>query len=152
MSTQELKPLSIPRVQELFDKHGWRYDILEGGKTLATGFSGIGMQIRSFEPALAIVSTVALDSLDLNRFDDVLQWVERYNNFNAYPSATALKDPEHNRAMLGVNYSLPRSWDYSDEQFEAHISSGIEGVVNASRDFLGEFAPEVLKQIDQELG
>ena len=152
MSTPELKPISIPRVQELFDKHGWRYDILEGGKTLATGFSVIGMQIRSFEPALAILSTVAIDSVGLDRFDDLLLWVESYNNFNAYPSATALEDPEYNRAILGVNYSLPRSWDYSDEQFEAHISSGIEGVVNASRDFLGAFAPEVLEQIDQKLG
>lgn len=152
MSNPELKPLSIERVQALFDEHGWRYDVIEDGKSIATGFSGIGMHVRSFKAGLVIVSTLALDNLYLDRFDEVLQWVERYNLFNAFPSATALQDPVNGRAMFGANYSLPSHWEYTDEQFEAHMSSGIEGVVNASRDFLGEFAPEILERIDQELG
>ena len=72
------------------------------------------------------------------------------NYTKAYPTVTALKDEERGITALGVDYSLPGHWEYTDNQFESHILTGIQGVVAASRDFLTEFAPEVTQRLDEE--
>lgn len=152
MTAAEPTPLSLERVQALFDQQGWNYDLQPERQSLRTGFSGIGMEIKYLAPTITVVTTVAVDVITAERFDEVLAWVERYNNEHTFPTAAALQDEERNLTALGATYSLPGQWDYTDEQFAAHISSAIEGIVNASRDFLGDFAPEVLTQIDAQLG
>ena len=84
------------------------------------------------------------------RQEDIRNWSEQYNYTKAYPTVTALKDEERGVTALGVAYSLPGHWEYTDAQFESHILTGIQGVVTASRDFLAEFAPEVTQRLDEE--
>ncbi|QYH19831.1 YbjN domain-containing protein [Corynebacterium aquatimens] len=148
MAEQTLAPLTFDRIPALFDEMGWKYDITEEGSVLRTGFSGIGMELKQHGNTISIVTTVAVDTVTAGKFPEVLGWVERYNAANAFPTATAIIDPDRDLTAFGAVFSLPGDWGYSHDQFVAHITSGIEGVVNASRDFLTEFAPEVIQQID----
>lgn len=144
-------PLSLDRVTEVFDREGWKYDVDAGdSNVIRTGFSGLGLEIRFLEPTLSVVTTVAVDSITAKRFDDVLSWVETYNYSRAFPTVTALKDDARDVTALGAVYSLPGYWEYTDSQFNAHLHTGIEGVVQASRDFLQTFAPETLAQLDAQ--
>ena len=97
-----------------------------------------------------MISSVAVDSIGADRYEDIRNWAEQYNYTKAYPTVTALKDEERGVTALGVAYSLPGHWEYTDNQFESHILTGIQGVVAASRDFLTEFAPEVTQRLDEE--
>lgn len=151
MTAETITPLSFERITALFDEMGWRYDVQDTGTVLRTGFSGIGMELKQLGSSIAIVTTVAVDTVTAARFDEVLSWVEQYNNDNAFPTATALLDPERDFTAFGAAYTLPGDWGYTDDQFIAHITSGIEGVVNAGRDFLTAFAPEIIERIDENL-
>lgn len=144
----ELKQLSLERVVAAFDEFGWKYDLHPESQALRTGFSGIGMEIKFLAPNVSIVSTVAVDVITADRYEEVRAWVEDYNLRNAFPSASAFRDTQRDLAALGATFAIPGYWDYTDEQFEAHLSSGIQGVVNCARDFLGHFAPDVLKHLD----
>ncbi|GEM_PF-693121 len=146
-----LRPLSIERVTEVFEREGWKFDLdAADGNVVRTGFGGFGLEIRFLEPTISVVTTVAVDSITAERFDDVLSWVETYNYSKAFPTVTALKDDARGVTALGAVYSLPGYWDYTDSQFTSHLHTGIEGVVQASRDFLQTFAPEVLTQLDAQ--
>lgn len=150
MSENQLRALSLQRVTELFDREGWNYDVDETRQALKTGFSSIGMEIKFLDPTLSVVTTVAVDTITADRFDDVLPWVEGYNQRNAFPSVTALQDETRDITAMGASYSLPGYWEYTDEEFAAQLLTGIQGVVQAARDFLTEFAPEVTQQIDSK--
>lgn len=146
-TTDALKPLTIQRAKDVFAKQGWQYD--EAGEfSIRSGFAGIGLEISHIEPNLNVISTVAVDSIGQDRYEEVRKWVEQYNYTKAYPTVTALKDANRGITALGVAYSLPGHWGYTDAQFESHVLTGIQGVVAASRDFLAAFAPQVLQQID----
>lgn len=149
MSDVTTSPLSIERAREFFDAQGWKYQPGQSDQAIRTGFSGIGLEISHIAPHLNVVTTVAVDAVGADRFDEVLRWVEQYNNSNAFPTAAALEDPKRNLAAFGATYSLPGFWEYTDEQFAAHLTSGIEGVVGAARDFLRAFAPQVLEDLDR---
>lgn len=149
MSTNDtLKPLSLQRVKDVFAKQGWQYDDA-GEFAIRSGFMGIGLEISHIEPNVNIISSVAVDSIGVDRYNDIRTWTEQYNYTKAYPTVTALKDDDRGIAALGVAYSLPGHWEYTDDQFESHILTGIQGVVSASRDFLAEFAPEITQRIDE---
>lgn len=150
MSENQLRALSLQRVTELFDREGWNYDVDETRQVIQTGFYKIGIEIKFLDPTLSVVTTVAVDSVTADRFDEVLPWVEDYNLRNAFPSVTALQDPKRDVTAMGASYSLPGYWEYTDEEFAAQLLTGIEGVVKAARDFLTEFAPEVTQQIDSK--
>lgn len=149
---QPLKPLSIERVREYFDAQGWKYEDGSSPQSIRTGFAGMGLEVAYFAPNLAVTTSVAVDAITADRYEEVLAWAESYNNANAFPSVSAVRDPQRNLAALGAVYSMPGFWEYTDTQFAAHLSSGIEGVLNASRDFLSHFAPEVLARIDENAG
>ena len=149
MSNSNLKPLNIQRVKDVFAKQGWEYDDVSE-YAIRTGFARIGLEISHIEPNVNVISTVAADSIGADRYEDVRAWAEQYNYTKAYPTVTALKDEERGVTALGVAYSLPGHWEYTDNQFESHILTGIQGVVAASRDFLTEFAPEVTQRLDEE--
>jgi len=151
MSASDLRPLTLERVQDIFDAAGWNYEPAQSGHGLRTGFHGLGMEIRFVAPTLTVLTTVAVDTVTADQFNDVLDWVEDYNNAHAFPTASAIQDAERNLTALGATYSLPGNWDYTDEQLAQHVSSGIEGVGNAARDFLKNFAPEVLAKIEEQL-
>lgn len=145
----ELAPLSLDRVTALFDGEGWNYDLDAVTQTIRTGFSGLGMEVRFIEPSIGIVTTVAVDTITADRFEEVLAWVEAYNYSKAFPSLVALPDRERNITALGATYSLPGYWQYTDAQFASHMQTGIQAMVTVSRDFLRDFAPEVLEQLDK---
>lgn len=147
-NSPDLQPLSLERVAATFNELGWKYDLHPESQALRTGFSGIGMEIKFLAPTVSIVSTVAVDVITADRYEDVRTWVEDYNLRNAFPSASAFEDTQRNLAALGATFALPGYWDYTDEQFQAHLTSGIQGVVNCAREFLGHFAPDVLQQLD----
>lgn len=149
MATETFTPLSLERTSHAFDEFGWQYDLNTQTQTMQTGFSGIGMQIKYLAPNVIVATTVAVDVVTADRFDDLLEWVRAYNRNNAYPSVSAFQDTENNLAALGVAYTIPGYWEYTEEQFRAHLTSGIDGVVNASHAFLEAFAPQVLDQITQ---
>ena len=151
-NTPELRPLSLERVAATFDELGWKYDLHPESQAIRTGFSGIGMEIKFLAPTVSIVSTVAVDVITADRFEEVRTWDEDYNLRNAFPSASAFEDTQRNLAALGATFALPGYWDYTDEQFQAHLTSGIQGVVNCARDFLGHFAPDVLQHLDSATG
>lgn len=151
MTAPALIPLSLDRTRGWFADNGWNYEIGERFDLLRTGFAGIALEIKAINNALAVVSTVAVDTVTADRFDEVLSWVETYNSEHAFPSVFANKDVKRNVAAVGVTYAMPGSWDYSDQQFEAHLTSGIEGVTGAVRAFLSAFAPEVVETIDSRL-
>lgn len=144
----EFSPLTLERVAKLFDTQAWRYDLDESTQTIRTGFSGIGMEVRFIAPTVNIVTTVAVDSVTAQRFEEVLAWVESYNYTKAFPTLTALRDPERDITALGATYSLPGYWEYTDAQFASHMQTGIQSMVAAGRAFLGDFAPEVIAQLD----
>ncbi|MCG7289523.1 MULTISPECIES: hypothetical protein [unclassified Corynebacterium] len=149
MSNDTLKPLSIQRVKDVFSKQGWQFD--EASEfAIRTGFARIGLEIAHIAPNINVISSVAVDSIGADRYEDIRNWAEQYNYTKAYPTVTALKDEERGVTALGVAYSLPGHWEYTDNQFESHILTGIQGVVAASRDFLTEFAPEVTQRLDEE--
>ena len=147
-TTDALKPLTIKRAKDVFAKQGWQYDDA-GEFSIRSGFAGIGLEISHIEPNVNVISTVAVDSIGQDRYEEVREWVEQYNYTKAYPTVTALKDEKRGITALGVAYSLPGHWEYTDSQFESHILTGIQGVVAASRDFLAEFAPEVTQRLDE---
>lgn len=150
MSEAQLSPLSMQRVKAFFDDKGWAYEEDENGLVLHTGFSGVGMDVKFFAPSVSIVTTVAVDIVTANRFDEVLSWVEAHNYQKAYPSLAALKDVERDITALGASYTLPGQWEYTDHQFASHLFTGIQGLVQAARDFLGQFAPQVLEDLDRQ--
>lgn len=143
-----LTPLSIQRVKDVFAKQGWEYDDA-GEYAIRSGFVGIGLEISHIAPNVNVVSTVAVDSIGADRYENVRAWVEQYNYTKAYPTVTALKDAGRGITALGAAYTLPGHWGYTDAQFESHILTGIQGVVAASRDFIAEFAPEITQRISE---
>lgn len=146
-TTNTLQPLSIQRVKDVFAQQGWQFD--EAGEfTIRSGFAGIGLEVAHIEPNVNVISTVAVDALGTDRYAEIREWVEQYNYTKAYPTVTALKDDNRGITALGVAYSLPGHWGYTDTQFESHLLTGIQGVVAASRDFLTAFAPQVIQQLD----
>ena len=145
--TSATSNLSIDRVTALFDKEGWKYEKAPQGPAIRTGFSGIGLEINTIEPNLNVLTTVAVDSVKAEQFDEVLEWVERYNIEKAYPTVTAVKDETRGITALAATYSLPGYWEGSDQQFADEIKSGIQGVVVTARDFLQTYAPDVLNQL-----
>lgn len=151
MTASELRPLTLERVRDIFDAAGWNYEPAQSGHGLRTGFYGLGMEIRFLAPTLTVLTTVAVDAVTAEQFDDVLGWVENYNDTHAFPTASAIQDTERDLTALAATYALPGNWEYTDEQLAQHVSSGIEGVGNAARDFLQHFAPEVLAKIDAQL-
>lgn len=145
--TSATSNLSIDRVIALFDKEGWKYEKAPLGPALRTGFSGIGLEINMIEPNLNVLTTVAVDSVKAAQFNEVLEWVERYNIEKAYPTVTAVRDEQRGITALAVTYSLPGYWERSDQQFSDEIKTGIQGVVVAAREFLEAFAPGVVDQL-----
>lgn len=150
MSEPQLSPVSMERVTAFFDDKGWNYELDANGVVLHTGFSGVGMDVKFLAPSISIVTTVAVDIVTANRFEEVLSWVEAYNYEKAYPSLAALEDTERDITALGASYTLPGQWEYTDHQFASHIFTGIQGLVQAARDFLAQFAPQVLEQLDNQ--
>lgn len=148
MTTPNMQPLSLERVTALFDAENWQYELHEATQTIQTGFSGIGMEIKFIAPTLNLITTVAVDTVTADDFDKVLAWVESYNYQKAFPTVTALKDDSRNLTALGAAYALPGYWEYTDTQFSTHMHTGIQSMVQVSRDFLGDFAPQVLQQLD----
>ena len=76
-----------------------------------------------------------------------MEWVRAYNLNNAYPSVSGRLDTGNNLASIGVLYTLPGDWEYTEDQFRAYLTSGIDGAVGAAHAFLRDFAPAVLEQI-----
>lgn len=146
MANQTLSPISLERVAAMFDREGWKYDRIDAN-TLRTGFSGIGMEIKYAEPAIMFVTTAAVDVVTADRLHEVLTWVEEHNAVNAYPTLSAGRDDERNLCSIGATYAMPSNWEYTDEQFAKHVATGIQGMVSAARDFLRDFAPEVLEKL-----
>lgn len=142
-----LSPLSLQRVRDLFQDQGWQYQETKKTNSILTAFAGIGFEITFNDPSLAFVTTVSIDVVGIDRFDEVLTWAEGYNNTHAFPSAVAVRDEQRALTALGLTYSMPGFWKYSDQQFADHVSSAIQGVTTAAKDFLAEFAPEALEKL-----
>ena len=147
--TAQTSNVSIERVKALFDKEGWKYESAQQGPAIRSGFSGIGLEINVIEPNLNVVTTLAADSVKAEQFDEVLEWVENYNFDKAYPTVTAIKDENRGITALSAAYAVPGYWEYTDDQFAAQVRTGIQGVVVASRDFLAQFAPDVVQKINE---
>lgn len=150
MSNTELTPLTIERVRAFFNAQGWQYHDGSAQESVRTGFNGMGLEINRVAPNLFVTTSVAVEDVTADRYPEVLAWVERQNNTKAFPTATALKDEGRNLAALGVSYTIPGYWEHTDEQFAAHLTTGIESVLNTAREFLSEFAPAVLERLDAD--
>ena len=148
-TTETFTPLSFDRATKAFDELGWQYDANEKTQTLQTGFSGIGMQVKFLAPNVIVATTVAVDAVKADRFEELMAWARDYNLNNAYPSVSAFQDKENDLAALGVAYTMPGYWDYTEEQFRAHLTSAIDGVVNTCLAFLETFAPDVHQRVTQ---
>lgn len=140
---------NLDRVRGFFRDHHFQFNETGNEYTLLTAFSGISFEIRHLEPNIALVCTVAADDITADRFENVLEWVETYNNSHAFPTAAALKDEPRNLTALGATFVIPGQWEYTDEQFADWLSSGIHGVVDAATSFLAEFSPAALAQVRQ---
>ncbi|QPK84095.1 hypothetical protein G7Y29_04825 [Corynebacterium qintianiae] len=139
----------LDRVREFFRANHYQFNETDSEYSLITAFSGITFEIRYTEPNIALVSTVAVDAITGDRFENVLEWVERYNNAHAFPSTVALKDDKRDLTAFGATYVLPGLWQYTDEQFADWMGSGIHGIVDAVTTYLEESSPEALAQLRQ---
>lgn len=147
MTTTPTRKNDLDRVREFFRDSHYQFNETDSEYALATAFSGIAFDIRYTEPNIALVTTVAVDVVGADRFDDVLTWVEDYNNAHAFPTAVALKDDARDVSSFGATFVLPGAWEYTDAQFADWMNSGIQGVVDAAQKFLAAFAPEALEQL-----
>lgn len=150
MSNSELTPLTIERVRVFFDAQGWQYHDGSAPESVRTGFNGMGLEITRVAPNCFVATSVAVEDVTADRYPEVLAWVERQNNTKAFPTATAILDDDRNLTALGVSYTIPGYWEYTDEQFAAHLTTGIESVLTSAREFLSEFAPAVLEKLDAD--
>ncbi|WP_342319640.1 hypothetical protein [Corynebacterium mayonis] len=144
----ETSPVTLDRARELFRANGWKFQESDSPHTFYTGFYGVTLEVHYAAPNVNMVTTVAVDVIGVDRFPDVLSWAEGFNASHTFPSVFALKDPARDKAALGVSYALPGYWEYSDKQFADHVSTGIQGIITAVTEFLAEFAPAVLQQLD----
>lgn len=140
-------PIDLDRVRGFFRDNHVHFAETGTGYSLVTRFSGVAIEIRHTPPNVALVSSAAVDDIGADRFDDVLAWVERYNDSHTFPTTTAIQDRDRRITALGVTFVLPGQWGYTDEQFADWVGSGINGVVDAVTSFVKEFSPEALAQL-----
>lgn len=144
-----MKQTNLDRVRDYFKAQEWTYTDAEDPDTIKTVFAGIAMDISYNSNTIVLFTTIGVAEIKAERFGDVLEFCEQFNNARSFPTAIAIEEPERDLAALGISYALPCQWQHTDEQFRDFLDRGILGVVNTAKAFLSEFAPEVLRQLPE---
>lgn len=146
------RPVNIERICAVFDENGWTYDFDEENSVLETGFEGLYFRIITNDVNLHVLTTCVSEKLTLERFPEVLAWVEEYHSNNPFPTAVALHDEENNTVRMGADFAIPGKWDYTDAQLMEWLNCGISGILDVCKEFFAAFDPEFLEEIQSANG